>query len=126
MKFCANCENLKAKLETERMRLAACGAVALADTPNSAKRTRDMHPDYRSAACDDVARRVDECIRLRAQVKQQAEVYAESVDAYAARAKHAEAALREIRDMDYRGNRHRSADIAREALAVVERTPDDA
>ena len=26
-----------------------------------------MHPDYRSASCDDVARRVDECMRLRAE-----------------------------------------------------------
>jgi GTP cyclohydrolase II len=28
-----------------------------------------MHPDYRSASCDDVARRVDECIALRAEVE---------------------------------------------------------
>ena len=58
---------LNAELGSERMRLAACSAVALADTPDSAKEARQMHPDYRSAACDDVARTVDECIALRAQ-----------------------------------------------------------
>jgi hypothetical protein len=56
-------------LECERMRLVACGVVAISDTPESAASARDMHADYRSAACDDVARRVDECIRLRAQVE---------------------------------------------------------
>jgi len=59
---------LNGELETERMRLAACGVVAMADTPTSAVAARDMHPDYRSASCDDVARRVDECITLRDQV----------------------------------------------------------
>lgn len=58
-------EQLKAALETERMRLAACGVVAMADTPDSAEYARNMHPDYRSASCDDVARRVDECMALR-------------------------------------------------------------
>jgi outer membrane murein-binding lipoprotein Lpp len=57
-----------AELERERMRLAACGVVALSDTPESAARERDMHPDYRSASCDNVARRVDECMTLRARV----------------------------------------------------------
>lgn len=56
---------LRADLERERMRLAACGVVALADTPESARQAREMHEDYRSASCDDVARRVDECMRLR-------------------------------------------------------------
>ena len=54
--------------ERERMRLAACGVVALADTPQAAAKQRDMHPDYRSASCDDVARRVDECMTLRAEL----------------------------------------------------------
>jgi hypothetical protein len=53
------------ELERERMRLVACGVVAMADTPDSAAKARDMHPDYRSASCDDVARRVDECMALR-------------------------------------------------------------
>jgi hypothetical protein len=63
---------LRAELERERMRLAACGVVALADTPASAAQARDMHPDYRSASCDDVARRVDECIQLRAALAERA------------------------------------------------------
>jgi hypothetical protein len=54
-----------AEIERLRMQLAACGCVALADTPESAVYTRNMHPDYRSASCDEVARRVDECMALR-------------------------------------------------------------
>ena len=56
---------LTAELERERMRLAACGVVALADTVESAEWAREMHDDYKSASCGDVARRVDECIALR-------------------------------------------------------------
>ena len=41
---------LRAELETERMRLAACGVVALANTPDSAKQAREMRPEYWSAA----------------------------------------------------------------------------
>lgn len=58
---------LNAELERERMRLAACGVVALADTPESAAKAREMRNEYRSASCDDVARRVDECMTLRAE-----------------------------------------------------------
>lgn len=53
------------ELERERMRLCACGVVALSDTPSSATEARQMHPDYESGSCDDVKRRVDECIMLR-------------------------------------------------------------
>jgi hypothetical protein len=56
---------LKAELEIERIRLDACGVVAIADTPESAATVRDMREEYWSASCDDVARRVDECIALR-------------------------------------------------------------
>lgn len=59
---------LQAELETERIRLAACGVVALANTPDSAAKARDMQPEYRSASCDDVARMVDENMRLRAEL----------------------------------------------------------
>ena len=58
---------LEAELERERMRLAACGVVAMANTPESAARARDMHPDYRSASCDDVARAVDAEMAMRAE-----------------------------------------------------------
>jgi len=57
---------LQAELERERMRLAACGVVALANTPESAAKARDMHADYRSASCDDVARMVDLQMQYRA------------------------------------------------------------
>ena len=67
-------ERLRAELETERMRLAACGVVALANTPDSAAQAREMLPEYQSASCDDVARMVDENMRLRAAL--------ESIDAY--------------------------------------------
>lgn len=56
------------ELERERIRLAACEVVALADTPESATKARDMLTEYRSAACDSVARRVDECMRLRVEL----------------------------------------------------------
>jgi len=61
----AELAKVKADLETERMRLVACGVVALCDTPSSAKSAREMHQDYRSASLSDVERRVDECIQLR-------------------------------------------------------------
>ena len=59
---------MRQQLETERMRLAACGVVALSNTPESAAKARDMLPDYRSASCDDVARAVDREMELRQQL----------------------------------------------------------
>jgi hypothetical protein len=61
------------QLETERMKLAAIGVVALADTIESRDKARDMLPEYRSAALADVERRVDECIKLREQRNRLAE-----------------------------------------------------
>lgn len=57
---------LRSELETERIRLAACGVVALSNTPESAAKARNMLPEFRSASCDDVARMVDEQMQLRA------------------------------------------------------------
>lgn len=57
----------EAELERERTRLAACGVVAMADTKESAYQVRKMVEEYRSASFDDVARRVDECMALRAE-----------------------------------------------------------
>jgi len=62
-------DNLEAENERLRMQVVACGVVAMADTPASSVEARNMHPDYKSASCDDVARRVDECITLRAEVE---------------------------------------------------------
>lgn len=58
-------EELECDLERALMRLVACDVVAMADTQDSAKEVRKMHPDYESAACESVKRRVDECIALR-------------------------------------------------------------
>ena len=63
-------DELRAELETERMRLAACGVVAFANTPDSAKQAREMRPEYWSASCGDVARMVDENIKLRARIRE--------------------------------------------------------
>lgn len=50
---------LDAELETERMRVAACGVVAMANTPETATKARRMHQDYWCASVADVARIVD-------------------------------------------------------------------
>jgi hypothetical protein len=63
----AEVERLRAALEVERLRLAACDVVAMADTPESADRARQMQFDFRSAALSSVERRVDEIIALRAE-----------------------------------------------------------
>jgi len=65
---------LRAELERERIRLAACGVVAKADTPESAKKARDMHPDYHSASLDDVISMVDALMAERARQARSQEV----------------------------------------------------
>jgi hypothetical protein len=52
-------------VERLQLQLAACGVVAMANTPDSAARQRDMHPDYMSASCQDVIRAVDREMALR-------------------------------------------------------------
>lgn len=59
-------ERLEADAERLRMQLAACGVVAMANTPESAAKSRDMHPDYMSASCQDVMRIVDSEMANRA------------------------------------------------------------
>lgn len=61
-------QKLLTELEREQMRLAACGVVAMANTPDTAAKARDILPEYRSASCDDVARMVDENMKLRAAI----------------------------------------------------------
>jgi len=63
----AEVERLREALEVEGLRLAACDVVAMADTPESAGRARQMQSDFRSAALSSVERRVDEVIALRAE-----------------------------------------------------------
>ncbi len=59
--------------ERLRMQLAACGVVALSNTIESAGKARQMHPDYMSASCSDVAGAVDREIALRTERDQQAQ-----------------------------------------------------
>lgn len=95
-------DEARTELEVERMRLAACGVIALANTPESAAKARDMLPQYRSASSADVTRAVDQEIQLRAEVER------------------LRAALQEIvEDSDDEGAR----ECAREALAATEPKP---
>ena len=66
----ARIQALTRELEVERMRLAACGVVAMANTPESAAKAREMLPEYRSASCDDVANVVDSEMRYRAALEE--------------------------------------------------------
>jgi len=50
---------LKEDLETERMKVVACGVVAMANTRETAEEARKMRPEYRSASLGDVERAVD-------------------------------------------------------------------
>lgn len=71
---------LKGELEDERIRLAACGVVAMANTPESAAKMRQMKDKYRSASLSDVERAVDAEMALRAElasVKAHAEAMAD-------------------------------------------------
>lgn len=67
--------SLRQQLEIERMRLAACGVVANANTPESAAKAREMLPEYSSASCDDVARAVDREMELRQQLAEYEKYY---------------------------------------------------
>ena len=53
------------ELETERMRLACCGVVALSNTEGSAETARACLPKYWSASAGDVAAAVDREMALR-------------------------------------------------------------
>ncbi len=60
-------ERVRAELEDERMRHAACGVIAGANTEQSAKQQRQMAPKYWSASVQAVADAVDREMRLRAE-----------------------------------------------------------
>ena len=55
----ARIAELEAELERERVRVAACGVVAMANTRDSAREARQVLPEYRSALLCDVERAVD-------------------------------------------------------------------
>jgi len=62
-------DRLRAELEREQMRLAACGVVAMANTPDTAAKARDILPDYQSASFHGVTHIVDENMKLRADIE---------------------------------------------------------
>ena len=62
-------DKARAELETERLRLAACGVVAMANTPESAARVRDILPVHFSASLHSVMGAVDREMELRAEVE---------------------------------------------------------
>jgi hypothetical protein len=62
-------DEARADLETERMRLAACDVVAVANTPKSAARARDILPKHFSASLHSVMGAVDREMELRAEVE---------------------------------------------------------
>lgn len=58
-------KELREELERERIRLAACGVIALSNTADSAKQAREMQEYYWSASAQDVANAVDKQMELR-------------------------------------------------------------
>lgn len=63
-------ERLRAELEKERIRLAACGVVAMSNTEDSLNKIfSDIHPDYLCASLQDVKTAVWREIKLRLEVK---------------------------------------------------------
>ena len=62
-------DEAQAELETERLRLAACGVVAMANTPESAARVRDILPKHFSASLHSVMGAVDREMDLRVEIE---------------------------------------------------------
>ena len=69
--FQLNCRvsELENELERERLRLAACGVVAMADTPESAARARHINEEFWSASLGDIIRQIDALMSTRNQLK---------------------------------------------------------
>jgi hypothetical protein len=61
--------NLRKDLERERLRLTACGVVAMSDTPKSAASARDVLPEYQSESLNNVASMVDQLMETRAKLQ---------------------------------------------------------
>lgn len=73
----AEIRRLEGELETERMRLAACGVVAMANTSDSAERARVMADEYWSASLEDVCAVVDREMAYRRALELIREAFAE-------------------------------------------------
>jgi hypothetical protein len=61
---------LRDELERERLRLAACGVVAMSNTRETAERNRECHKSYKSASFNDVCAAVDREMALRERVEE--------------------------------------------------------
>ena len=61
-------QSLKSELERERLRLTACGVIALANTPESAENARQIRVEYSSGSARDVADAVDREMKYRHQL----------------------------------------------------------
>ena len=98
---------LEQELETERMRLAACGVIALSNTADSAINARDMLPEYWSASAQDCASAVDREMDYRSRLavteRERDELRKDAEIAVSTR-NVALNALQEIIDMDYQDN----------------------
>lgn len=64
----ADLAELRAELENERMRLAACGVAALSNTDKTIKTRIDKDSPYYSASYQDVCSAVDREMQLRAEI----------------------------------------------------------
>ena len=68
---------LRIELERERMRLSACGVVAMSNTRQTAEENRQVSDEYKSASFDEVCAAVDREMALRERV---AEIEAQPAD----------------------------------------------
>lgn len=81
---------LKGELETERVRLAACGVVAMSNTPEAAAKNREMKEEYRSASLDDVIAAVDREMALREKLEAAESLNKELIEALTEVVEHAD------------------------------------
>lgn len=64
------CPTLLAELERERMCHAACGVIAMSNTPETLARNRDMHADYLSGSVQDCIKAAEREIALRKAIEE--------------------------------------------------------
>jgi hypothetical protein len=68
-RLCQRIGELREELKKERLRLAACGVIALANTPEAAAKARNIKRNFKSASSDDVAAAVDREMKERSRAK---------------------------------------------------------
>lgn len=84
------------QLEVERMRLAACGVIAMSNTAESASKARQMRPEYWSASAEDCANAVDREMALQERIRKLSETHAMELRAYEATVANLEQRIREL------------------------------